>query len=160
MDSNKKEEDLEKNPFINKLDIVNETVESQDENINNINKHSEDNNGFNNNPLSELMSRADIECKPEENNVDIRLTNLDMVKSMAIINFENIAPSKVNNPSNHENKNSVSNHNKPLSFNFKSTKTINYNQDINREFFNMTYQSLKLNHDNIEPFLYVCVLFI
>jgi chromosome segregation ATPase len=153
MDSNKKEEDLEKNPFINKLDRVNETVESQDENNNNISKHSEDNNGFNNNPLSALMSRADIECKPEENNVNIRLTNLDMVKSMAINNFDNMTQGKEIKARNHENKNSVS-------FNFKSTKTINYNQDINREFFNMTYQSLKLNHDDIEPFLYVCVLFI
>jgi hypothetical protein len=112
--------------------------------------------------LSRFMSKIDIENNPD-NDFDIRLTNMDIVKSMNFNNFNTVVEKNLQDKEKkvkvqHDNGGSICS--KMMSHNYISTKSIYYGgqEQVNyREFFNLTYQSLKLSYDDVEPFLYVFI---
>jgi hypothetical protein len=108
-------------------------------------------------PLSNFMNKADNE--KQNNNYDLRLTNLDIVKSMHINDFQTITEKDTHKKVKFSCEIGSSCTSKILSRNFVSAKSIYYIQDNigYKEFFSLTYQSLKLNCEDVEPFLYVYI---
>jgi hypothetical protein len=155
------ESEKKQQEYFNKSDKINEIIHENDEDVS---KNSSSlSGGGKNNPLSRFMSKFDdeVECEASNKANNIQLTTRDIVKSISVKDFQTVAESHIPKatPSvNVENINITFNNSRPGSHNrFNTTKTANLTQDIYRDFFQLTYQSLKLNNSDIEPFLYLNV---
>lgn len=132
--------------------------------------------------LNDSFEKIDFESEErfKKKNLELKITASKIVDQMSLNNFHSIR--KENDEKNTINDQEINhkklinieniniNFNQPNSekqtFNTGNTnrsskiKSIkknneNYQQDMYKEFFMMTYQSVKLNSENIEPFLYV-----
>jgi hypothetical protein len=171
------------NPQINIKNTTekNVIIKEVDENKNS-NKSSFDNNNTLPQDLNDSFDKVEFvsEERGKKNNLELKITASKIVNQMSLNNFHSIRKENdENNPFNEKEniskkliniENINININQPNSekhtlhslntnrhSKIKSIKknTDNYQQDMYKEFFMMTYQSLKLNSDNIEPFLYV-----
>ena len=119
-----------------------------------------------NDELENLNSSSENE-KWKSKTCDLKLTSHDIVDRMSNNDFHGIKILSTEKHPPFEEKKSINiesiniNINKPVDIS-RPSKIItikknpeNYDEKHYKEFFMLTYQSLKLNSDNIEPFLYV-----
>jgi hypothetical protein len=112
-------------------------------------------------------SSDEIISRPKSKTCNLQLTSNEIVNRMKNNDFQAVKSLSTDNPKSEEKKNINIDHinisiNKPPTDASRASRLItlkktseNYDENMYKEFFNLTYQSLKLNSENIEPFLYV-----
>lgn len=127
--------------------IMTDKTENIIEEVNESSGNEETNQNQNENGVRNYLSMS----SDEENNktLELRMTNVEIVKSMNKNEFTTFVNKNANSFSKMENNFGRASLDKKVSI------INNHSHDLYKEFFMLTYQSLKLCSDNIEPFLYV-----